>query len=396
MAEVIKNVKGRMVYDSRGKPTIEAEVITTSGHIGRAIAPAGTSKGQREAHDKRDMDKSHDGLGVTKAIFHVNNTIKNAMIGLNIEDQKKVDKTLIDLDGTKNKSNLGGNSTIAVSMAAIKTAANSQDLDLWNYLNTNKNASLPLPEIQILGGGAHAKNSIDIQDLMIIPNNAPDYITALEWVSDIYRKAGEILDSEGRLYGVADEGGYWPLFKNNESALEFLTNVIEKTGLIPLQDVSISIDVAASNFYKNGKYKLNKGQKTLHPEQFLEKIINWIKHYPIISIEDPFNENDYSSFSELKKTTPDYLQIVGDDLITTDKSAIISAVKKNAINCALIKPNQIGTISETKEAVDTSVSLGIGTIMSARSGESEDTTIVDLCIGWNIPQLKVGSISRSE
>ena len=195
-----------------------SEVITTSGHIGRAIAPAGTSKGQREAHDKRDMDKSHDGLGVTKAIFHVNNTIKNAMIGLNIEDQKKVDKTLIDLDGTKNKSNLGGNSTIAVSMAAIKTAANSQDLDLWNYLNTNKNASLPLPEIQILGGGAHAKNSIDIQDLMIIPNNAPDYITALEWVSDIYRKAGEILDSEGRLYGVADEGGYWPLFKNNESS----------------------------------------------------------------------------------------------------------------------------------------------------------------------------------
>ena len=392
----ISNIKGRMVFDSRGKPTVEAEIIVNGKFSGAAIAPSGASTGRKEAIEKRDNQGDFLGTSVNQNILFINTIIKENLMGFDIEDQEGIDNKLINLDGTHNKSFLGANTTIAVSMAALRTAAISNKTSLWSYLNFNSIKKLPLPEVQIIGGGAHAKGTIPIQDFMVIPNGAPNFYIALEWVFKVYRKAGEKLLKQNKLFGVADEGGYWPYFNDIEEVLTFLTETIEEAGLKPFKEVSISLDIAANSFKQKEGYKLYKDRKCINKDTFKKQLLKWIKMFPIISIEDPFAEDDIDLFTDFKCEAPSYLQIVGDDLVVTNPELIKLAHKRKAINTVLIKPNQIGTISETLKALQQAQKLSLLTILSARSGETEDSFISDLSVGWDINQLKVGSFSRSE
>ncbi len=391
----ISQIKGRMVFDSRGCPTVEAEVVLQNKIKARAIAPSGASKGKNEVLEKRDEGKKFLGQSVFNNVKIINSIISDALIGININEQKKVDKALIELDGTGNKSILGGNTTIAVSMAILKAAAKNQKVDLWKYLSANQECYLPIPEVQIIGGGAHAKESISVQDFLIIPNGTTNFLEGIEWVHKVYQKAGELLLKKNCLRGVADEGGYWPNFKTNEAVLNFISECIVKSGFKEKKEVSISLDIAANNFLtKDGFYEL--GEDKIKGNELLNILLKWINDYPIISLEDPFAEEHINLFNKLKVKAPSYLQIVGDDLVTTNTKLIKKAHAVDAINTVLIKPNQIGTITETEEALKCSQKLGLMSIMSARSGETEDTTISDLSVGWGIKQLKVGSFSRSE
>ena len=385
-----------MVFDSRGIPTIEAEVYLNDGSIGRAIAPSGASKGKNEAIEKRDKKKKFLGLSVDKNIFDIKNKINNALSGESVLNQRKLDNILLQIDGTENKLALGGNTTIAVSMATIKAAARFNKKKLWEYINSsNINLLLPIPQVQIFGGGAHANNQLSIQDFLIIPNGAKNFIQAMEWVFIIFRNTYEELKKKQLLKGYADEGGFWPNFNNNEDILIFLSKIIKKSGFKLLKEVSIALDVAANNFYSNFSYNLNK-KEIITADELLETYLSWFKKYPIISIEDPFSENDMLYYKKLGIKSPEYLQIIGDDLVVTNKNLIAEAVNKRSINSVLIKPNQIGTISETLESLNFSRSSGLVDIISARSGETEDVTISDLSVGWQTNQIKVGSFSRSE
>ncbi len=393
--KIITDIKGRTVFDSRGYPTVEAEIIVNKKYSGIAIAPSGASKGIDEAHEKRDNKKDFFGKSVFQNISFINTIIKEALVGQNIEDQENIDNLLLKIDGTSNKSFLGANTMIAVSMATLKTAAVSNHTYLWNYINSKSN-KLPIPEVQIIGGGMHAKGTIPIQDFMIIPNGAPNYFKALEWIFKVYREAGYRLIKEKKLSGIADEGGYWPNFKSIENILSFITKIIEDLGYKPFKEISLSLDIAANNFKKKNGYKISANKNKLTPQELKEKLLEWINKYPIISIEDPFAEEDIRFYKKLKKKAPSYLQIVGDDLVVTNPKKIIFANNSEAINTVLIKPNQIGTISETIKAIKTAKRLKLNTILSARSGETEDSFLSDLCVGWKIKQLKVGSFSRSE
>ena len=392
----IEKVNGRMVFDSRGIPTVEAEIILNDGSIGRAIAPSGASVGKNEAVEKRDNKKKFLGLGVDKNLSDIKIKINNALVGQNPLYQKKIDNILIDLDGTKNKSILGANTTIAVSMAILKAASQFKKVPLWKYINEGrKNLFLPIPQVQIFGGGAHAANQSPIQDFLIIPNGANNFYEALEWVFIIFRKTYQELKNNNILRGVADEGGFWPCFDSTEETLKFLSNIIEKCGFRILTDISIALDVAANNFKEKSTYNLFNNKK-ISAKELLDVLTNWIKEYPIISIEDPFAEEDIYYFKELKERCPEYIQIIGDDLVVTNEALILKAYNKNSINSVLIKPNQVGTITETFNAFDLTKKLGLINIISARSGETEDTTIADLSVGWQANQIKVGSFSRSE
>ena len=385
-----------MVFDSRGLPTIEAEVYLSDGSMGRAIAPSGASKGKNEALEKRDSEKKFFGLSVDKNIIDIKEKINKALSGYSVLNQKNLDNILIKIDGTNNKSVLGANTTIAVSMAILKAAAKFKKKELWQYINmSKKKLFLPMPQIQIFGGGAHANNQISIQDFLIIPNGAKNFVEAMEWVFIIFKNTLEELKKEKRFTGFADEGGYWPNFKKNENILIFLSKIIEKSGFKLLKDVSIALDIAANNFYKKPFYNFYKNKKVT-VDELLDIYISWFKQFPIISIEDPFSENDILYYKKLKNKTPKYVQIIGDDLVVTNKKLIAKAVKKKSINSVLIKPNQIGTISETIDALNLTRNLGLVDIISARSGETEDITIADLSVGWQTNQIKVGSFSRSE
>ncbi len=385
-----------MVFDSRGIPTVEAEVYLNDGSMGRAIAPSGASKGKNEVLEKRDKRKRFFGLSIDKNIVDIKTKINKALVGNSVLDQKKLDNILLQLDGTVNKSVLGGNTTIAVSMATIKAAAKFKKKKLWQYVNSSKkNLLLPLPQIQIFGGGAHANNQISIQDFLIIPNGARNFIQAMEWAFIIFRNTYEELNKKKILKGYADEGGFWPNFNDNEDILIFLSKIIKKSGFKLLKEVSIALDIAANNFYTNFSYNLNK-KKIITADELLETYLSWFKKYPIISIEDPFSEKDILYYKKLGIKSPQYLQIIGDDLVVTNKNLIAKAANKRSINSVLIKPNQIGTISETLESLNYSRSLGLVDIISARSGETEDVTISDLSVGWQTNQIKVGSFSRSE
>jgi len=392
----IEKVNGRMVFDSRGIPTVEAEVILSDGSIGRAIAPSGASVGKNEAIEKRDNKKKFLGLAVDKNLNDIKIKINDALVGQNPLDQTKVDNILINLDGTKNKSRLGANTTIAVSMAIIKAASKFKKVSLWKHIKEEKKSLLlPIPQVQIFGGGAHAANQSPIQDFLIIPNGAKNFYEALEWVFLIFRKTYQELQNRNLLKGVADEGGFWPCFRNTEETLKFLSRVIEKCGFKLLTDVSIALDIAANNFKEKSKYNLFDNKK-ISPEELLDVLTKWVKKYPIISIEDPFAEEDIYYFKELKDGCPEYIQVIGDDLVVTNETLILKAYNKKSINSVLIKPNQVGTITETFNALKLSSRLGLINIISARSGETEDTTIADLSVGWQTNQLKVGSFSRSE
>ena len=392
----IKSIFARRVWDSRGRPTVEAEVILNDGSLGRAIAPAGASKGTREALELRDGGDRFGGLDVMQAIDHVNGEISTALVGTQADNQSALDQTLIDLDGSSNKSRLGANATLAVSMAAAHAMATASGMPLYRYLGNGKIGRLPMPQIQIFGGGAHAGRRVDVQDFMVVCPGATNFAQALEWTSEVYRHAGLLMSQRGSLFGVADEGGWWPDFSSNEQALEMLVLAIERAGFVPGEQVAIALDIAASEFGRQGQYRLGLDSKELDSDGMIEMLLRWVEKYPIVSIEDPLAEDDALGFSRFTKAIGHRLQIVGDDFLVSNSNLIREAANIGAANTVLLKPNQRGTLSETLQAWKVAQELGFSAIVSARSGETEDTTIVDLAIGWNVGQLKVGSFARSE
>jgi len=391
----VSEVRGRRVWDSRGRPTVEAEVTLTGGAVGRAIAPAGASTGSGEALDKRDGGAALGGYDVRAAIAAVNDAIAPALAGLDATDQATVDRALVELDGTANKSRLGGNATIAVSMAVAQAAAAAAEEPLWRYLRP-EGAALPLPEIQIFGGGAHAGRRVDIQDFMVVCTGASSFAEALDWTAEVYLAAGRLMTEAGRLKGVADEGGYWPDFRTNEEALEMLLRAIERAGFAPAEQVAIALDVAASEFGRNGLYQLGLEGRELDSEGMIVLLMGWLERYPIVSIEDPLAEDDLDGFAAFTAAVGDRVQVVADDLTVTDAARVRDAATRGAANTLLVKPNQRGTLTEARAAFDAAQAAGWRTIASARSGETEDVTIVHLAVGWGAPQLKVGSFARSE
>ena len=392
----IKSILARRVWDSRGRPTVEAEVVLNDGSLGRAIAPAGASKGTREALELRDGGDRFGGLDVMRAVGHVNGEISNALVGTKADNQTALDQALIDLDGTTNKSRLGANATLAVSMASAHAMAAASDMPLYRYLGNGKIGRLPMPQIQIFGGGAHAGRRVDVQDFMVVCPGANSFAQALEWTAEVYRHAGLLMAQRGSLFGVADEGGWWPDFSSNEQALEMLVLAIERAGFIPGDQVAIALDIAASEFGRQGQYRLGLESRALDSDGMIEMLLRWVEKYPIVSIEDPLAEDDLVGFARFTQAIGHRLQIVGDDFLVSNSSLIREAANLGAANTVLLKPNQRGTLSETLEAWKVAQELGYSAIVSARSGETEDTTIVDLAIGWNVGQLKVGSFARSE
>ena len=395
-ATTITSVHGRRVWDSRGRPTVEAEVRLAGGAYGRAIAPAGASTGTGEAIDLRDGGTAFGGLDVRRAQANISGEIAGALQGTDAVDQTAVDRILLALDGTANKRRLGGNAMIATSMAVAHAAANAQGIPLWHYLSNGKPGRLPLPEIQIFGGGAHAARRVDVQDFMIVCPCARSFAEALDVTAQVYAMAGKLLGERGLLQGVADEGGYWPAFASNEEALDILLRAIERAGYSPDNDVAISLDIAASSFGKNGRYRLALEGHELDSDGLIELLGGWIARYPIVSVEDPVAEDDAEGFRRFTQAFGARVQVVGDDFLVTDAARVREAAASAAVTTALIKPNQAGTLTETQAALTAARAAGLTTIVSARSGESEDVTIVHLAVGWDAGQLKVGSFSRSE
>lgn len=397
MSAEIKLIKGRRVWDSRGRPTVESEVHLSDGAIGRAIAPAGASTGSAEAVDKRDGGEAFGGLDVREAVNAVSGEISNNLQGRDPFDQADVDQAMIELDGTSNKNRLGGNALVATSMAVAHAAAASAGLPLWRFLGGDRDAyKMPLPEIQIFGGGAHAGRRVDIQDFMVIAVGAESYEQSLEWTAEVYRSAGKIMGEAGRLRGVADEGGFWPDFTSNEEALDFLVRAIEGAGFTPGNEIAISLDIAATDFGKTGQYRLATDDQVLDSDGLSELLLRWLEKYPIVSIEDPLGEDDPDAMAKFSAAAGANVEVVADDFICTTAAKIEDAASIGACNTALIKPNQVGTLTEAKAALDAARNAGWEAIVSARSGESEDVTIVHLAVGWGVKQLKVGSFTRSE
>jgi len=395
-ATTIVSVHGRRVWDSRGRPTVEAEIALEGGACGRAIAPAGASTGSGEAVDLRDGGTAFGGLDVRKAQANISGEIAKALRGTDAADQAAVDKILIALDGTPNKSRLGGNAMIAVSMATAHAAAAALGVPLWHYLSHGKPGRLPLPEIQILGGGAHAAGRVDVQDFMVVAPRAKTFAEALDVTAQVYSAAGKLLAERGLLQGVADEGGYWPAFGSNEEALDLLVRAIERTGFSPGGEVAISLDIAASSFGGKGRYRLALEDRELDSDGLIEMLGGWIDRYPIVMVEDPVAEDDAEGFRRFTKAYGARVQIVGDDFLVTNAARVREAAASKTVTAALIKPNQAGTLTETLAAFTAAREAGLGTIVSARSGETEDVTIVHLAVGWDAGQLKVGSFARSE
>ena len=392
----IEEVRARRVWDSRGRPTVEAEILLHGGARGRAIAPSGASTGSAEALDRRDGGSAFGGYDVTAAVRAVDGEIATVLEGLDAEAQTKIDHVLIDLDGTPNKEKLGANATIAVSMAVAHAAAAAAGVPLWRHLLGAGEAVLPLPEIQIFGGGAHAGRRVDIQDFMVVCPGASSFAQALDWTAEVYRSAGRLMAETGRLKGVADEGGFWPEFESNEQALEMLVGAIEAAGYRPGEQVAIALDVAASELGRGGRYRLGLERRELDTGGMIELLLGWLGRYPIVSIEDPLAEDDSDGFAAFTRAAGSRVQVVADDLTVTDAGRVRAMAEAGAGNTLLIKPNQRGTLTETLAAWDTAREAGWGGIASARSGETEDVTIVQLAVGWGVPQLKVGSFARSE
>jgi len=387
MAKII-DIKGRRVWDSRGRSTVEAEVIVGRGATplasGRAIAPAGASTGSGEA-------KSID---VAKAVHQINTRVREGLRALSVDDQEALDRRLIELDGTADRSRLGANAMVAVSLACAHAAAAAQKIPLWKKLSGERRVALPVPQIQIFGGGAHARGRVDVQDYMIICTGAGSFAEALDWTSEVYAAAGARLAKRGALQGVADEGGYWPSFKSNEEGLAELVGAIADARLEPGVDVCIALDIAATQLYRAGQYYFSLERKSLSAEQLHAMLLRWIEAYPIVSIEDPFAEHDTEAMQAFTQAIGEKIQVVGDDYFVTDARRVKAA--EGACNTVLLKPNQVGTVTETFACWDAARAAGYRAIMSARSGETEDVSIVHLAVGWGVPQLKVGGFARSE
>ncbi len=395
----ITRVHARRVWDSRGRPTVEAEVTLADGSVGRGIAPAGASRGSREAIDLRDGGARLGGLDVRQAVANVNGEIARALAGRNAHDQAAIDACLIALDGTPNKARLGGNATIAASLAVLHSSAASAEEPLWKRVSEGGAVSMPLPEIQIFGGGAHAGRRVDIQDFMVMALGATSFAEALEMTAEVYLAAGSLMKAAGKLAGVADEGGWWPVFDANEEALTMLTRAIEHAGF-GHDAMAISLDIAASEFgtvaHGAGRYVLGLDKRQLDTSGMIDMLGSWLDAYPIVSIEDPLAEDDEAGLVEFTRRYGARCQIIGDDYLVTNAARIEHAARIGAVNSALIKLNQAGTVTETKAALDAAKRSGLSALVSARSGETEDVSITHLAIGWNAGQLKVGSFARSE
>ncbi len=404
----IKSIHARRVWDSRGRPTVEAEVTLADGSMGRGIAPAGASRGTREAIDLRDGGAKLGGLDVQRAVANVNGEVAQMLTGQDARDQATIDRLLVDLDGTPNKARLGGNATIAASLAVLHSSAASAGQPLWERVAEGRPVSMPLPEIQIFGGGAHAGRRVDIQDFMVMPLGAKTFAEALEMTAEVYLAAGALMKAAGKLAGVADEGGWWPLFDANDEALVMLTRAIEHAGF-KHHEMAISLDIAASEFGgvasgsigvggggSAGRYTLGLDKRVLDTAGMIDLLGTWIDAYPIVSIEDPLAEDDEAGLIEFTRRFGARCQIIGDDYLVTSAARVEQAAKIKAVNSALIKLNQAGTVTETKAALDAAKLNGMSALVSARSGETEDVSITHLAIGWNAGQLKVGSFARSE
>lgn len=395
MSSSIARVHARRIWDSRGRPTVEVDVLLADGSLGRGIAPAGASTGSHEAVELRDGGEAFGGYGVARAVAGIEREIAPALVGRDARAQEEVDELLVALDGTPNKSRLGGNALIATSMAVLDAAAKSARLPLWKYLAGDAGVSLPLPEIQIFGGGAHAGRRVDIQDFLVMPVGAAGIDEGLAMVAEVYRAAGQLMADSGRRAGVADEGGWWPDFDGNEDALQMLARAIEKAGYRN-GEVMISLDIAASEFGRDGIYRPALEGRAFTTDEWIDVLLGWVSKYPILSIEDPVAEDDTAGMIAFTQAVGSSLQVIGDDYLVTNAQRVRDAAAVKACNAVLIKPNQAGTISETRQALLAAKSLGYATVVSARSGESEDVMISHLAVGWNAGQLKVGSFARSE
>lgn len=399
----ISKVYARQVIDSRGNPTIEVEVSLRNGIVGKAIVPSGSSKGQREALELRDNDKNiWNGMSVNNAIRNINTIIAPKIVGKKVYNLFEIDQIMIELDGTKNKSNLGANAILGVSMAVVSAGAKNKKIPLWKYINSLSKEkiipSMPVPMLNVLNGGAHSNNNVDFQEYMLFPLGAPNFKESIRWSAEVFHKLSEILDKENFSTSKGDEGGFAPNLKDNEEPLKYIVRAIKEANYIPGKDFFIALDPAASEFYnkKTKKYELKSENKELTSKQMINYYKNLVKKYPIISIEDGMDEQDFEGFKELTKVLGEKIQIVGDDVFVTNYEILKLGIDENIANSILIKINQIGTISETIKTIELAKANGYSCITSHRSGETEDTFISDFCVGMDTRQIKTGSLSRSE
>jgi enolase len=394
----IVDIVGREILDSRGNPTVECDVLLESGVMGRAAVPSGASTGSREAIELRDGDKArYLGKGVLKAVEYINTEISEAVLGLDASEQAFLDRTLIDLDGTDNKSRLGANSMLAVSMAVARAAAEEAGLPLYRYFGGMGAMQMPVPMMNVINGGAHANNSLDLQEFMIVPVGAPSFREALRWGAEVFHALKKILHDKGISTAVGDEGGFAPSVENHEAAIALILEAIDKAGYTAGEQIALALDCAASEFYKDGLYVLEgEGGLQLNAQQWTDMLATWCDKYPIISIEDGMHEGDWDGWKILTERLGKKVQLVGDDLFVTNTKILKEGIDKSIANSILIKINQIGTLTETFAAIEMAKRAGYTAVISHRSGETEDATIADIAVGTNAGQIKTGSLSRSD
>jgi enolase len=393
----IVDIVGREILDSRGNPTVECDVLLESGTMGRAAVPSGASTGSREAIELRDGDKGrYLGKGVLKAVEHINTEISESVLGLDASEQAFLDKTLIDLDGTDNKGRLGANATLAVSMAVARAAAEESGLPLYRYFGGMGGMQLPVPMMNVVNGGAHANNNLDLQELMIIPVGAPSFREAVRYGAEVFHALKKIIHDKGMSVAVGDEGGFAPNVANHEAAIQMILEAIERAGYRPGEQIALGLDCAASEFYKDGKYHLEAEGQTMDAGEWTNILASWVDKYPIISIEDGMGESDWDGWKTLTERLGNRVQLVGDDLFVTNTRILKEGIDKKIANSILIKINQIGTLTETFAAIEMAKRAGYTAVISHRSGETEDSTIADIAVGTNAGQIKTGSLSRSD
>ena len=394
----IVDIVGREILDSRGNPTVECDVLLESGTMGRAAVPSGASTGSREAIELRDGDKSrYAGKGVLRAVEHVNTEISEAVLGLDASEQAFLDQTLIDLDGTDNKSRLGANAMLAVSMAVARAAAEESGLPLYRYFGGMGGMQMPVPMMNVINGGAHANNSLDLQEFMILPLGAPSFREAVRWGAEVFHALKKIIDAKGMSTAVGDEGGFAPSVANHEAAIQLILESIDKAGYTAGEQVAIGLDCAASEFHKDGKYVLaGEGGLALEAAAWADMLATWCDKYPIVSVEDGMHEGDWAGWKLLTERLAGKVQLVGDDLFVTNTKILERGIREGIANSILIKINQIGTLTETFAAIEMAKRAGYTAVISHRSGETEDSTIADIAVGTNAGQIKTGSMSRSD
>ena len=393
----IVDIVGREILDSRGNPTVECDVLLESGTMGRAAVPSGASTGSREAIELRDGDKKrYLGKGVLKAVEHINTEISEAVLGLDASEQAFLDKTLIDLDGTDNKSRLGANATLAVSMAVARAAAEESGLPLYRYFGGSGGMQMPVPMMNVINGGAHANNNLDLQELMIIPVGAPSFREAVRYGAEVFHALKKIIDGKGMTTAVGDEGGFAPNVASHEAAIQLILEAIDKAGYEAGSQIAIGLDCAASEFYKDGKYHLEGEGLVLGAAEWTDVLAAWCDKYPIVSVEDGMAEGDWAGWAELTRRLGATTQLVGDDLFVTNTKILAEGIQKKIANAILIKPNQIGTLTETLAAIEMADKAGYAAVVSHRSGETEDSTIADIAVATAATQIKTGSMSRSD